>query len=308
MKNTRHCAFTLIELLVVISIIALLVAILLPALGSARIAAHKTASLSNLRQIAVATMAYANGNRESLPYLNRAKIHNGSWTFQWALANTLWPGQLVTEGYVSTSKVFWAPGRNHGDIDPSAPKRDAGNFFEYRYVSYSASVGAFGTGEHVWFNLRDGLSGGSEQGKPLNLGEANTPPASNMILIAEGGRADLPQEGHLSIVPRAYFSSAANTTIPYNYRGAMPRVYVDGHAKALTRTGSKYVYHDAGVNPALYEYPSADDIAYSTDQPSKLTGIDTPEYFSGWWMYNGDSISRYQTAPWYSNWRVDGWR
>ncbi|MEM6332865.1 MAG: DUF1559 domain-containing protein [Planctomycetota bacterium] len=53
----RH-AFTLIELLVVISIIALLIAILLPALGAARQTADTIACGSNLRQIGIALKAY----------------------------------------------------------------------------------------------------------------------------------------------------------------------------------------------------------------------------------------------------------
>jgi len=51
-------AFTLIELLVVIAVIALLVGLLLPVLGQARSAARSTACLSNLRQTALATLAY----------------------------------------------------------------------------------------------------------------------------------------------------------------------------------------------------------------------------------------------------------
>ena len=60
-------AFTLIELLVVISIIALLVGILLPALGAARKSARNAVCLSNIRQITVGHLSYAQENRQSLP-------------------------------------------------------------------------------------------------------------------------------------------------------------------------------------------------------------------------------------------------
>ena len=61
-------AFTLIELLVVISIIALLVGILLPALGAARKTAKRAVCLSNQRQVGVGMMAYATNNDDRLPY------------------------------------------------------------------------------------------------------------------------------------------------------------------------------------------------------------------------------------------------
>lgn len=95
LRTSLSRAFTLVELLVVIGIIAVLVAILLPALNRARDQANTTQCLSNLRQIGLAIINYAAENQGYLV--------PGRYTSQVGAAEPEnWATILVNSGYLPT--------------------------------------------------------------------------------------------------------------------------------------------------------------------------------------------------------------
>ena len=143
-------AFTLIELLVVVSIIALLIAILLPVLGSVRRSAQSTQCLINQRQLAIGSSAYAADNRGEGPPPSDT-IMNGVGAYAiWSIRAANWQndprltarfesyrriGVVMSQGYSNSPEILYCPSltRNHEWLQPGGVNPDKsfiGGWFE----------------------------------------------------------------------------------------------------------------------------------------------------------------------------------
>jgi prepilin-type N-terminal cleavage/methylation domain-containing protein len=120
-------AFTLIELLVVIAIIAILAAILFPVFAQAREAARKSACLSNMKQIGLASNMYATDYDELIVPSNMGNVG----------ATVSWPSLL--HPYVKNEGIFVCPSGEPGPTARTIGTR-TGNFTGITSTTCSTTV------------------------------------------------------------------------------------------------------------------------------------------------------------------------
>jgi len=228
-REGTKSGFTLIELLVVIAIIAILAAILFPVFARAREKARQASCQSNLKQIGLAFMMYAQDYDETMPM---AYYYANGWDDEYAWDYHIsWP--------TGTSELgLLGPYTRNGQLNQCTSFRGQSWGRPQTGYAYSTTY----------------LGGPPDEGRrPAGLAEIQSP-VDTVVVCDSGFMFGGVASGNQYLrAPSDVYYAWIGPNVHFRHNGAANVGYVDGHVKATTRE-----YNAAGE----FGDVSADDSAY----------------------------------------------
>ena len=201
--------FTLIELLVVIAIIAILAAMLLPALSKAREKARAVSCLSNLKQVGLAGGMYL-GDYDD--YVCVSQYQPEGQSVMYYACDLLQP-------YVGEEKLFTCPSETFSVKRPSLSSEP----LRYSFGCHQNTVG----------QIKKYVSSGLYTKDARHLSQYTKPSQTMQMADIVAGRINMWEQGH---VDRGYASASVLYSLAHRHNGMFNAVFIDGHAAACNHS------------------------------------------------------------------------
>ena len=225
-SSIRQRGFTLVELLVVISIIALLLSILMPALSQVKKKAQSVICRNNLRQIGIGSLMYAQNNKDTfVPFYSGNGIDQKSWIVKLMKDRHFYTDNQIA--YISGLDILFCPSHKLPIPPPisSYPTHDPKLYAIYAgTISYGMSITLATDPVTSVFT-------------PVKLTQIAQPAATIEVTDAMNRDPATKQVTGCFYLRPYYNYGMANASI--RHEGACNVVWVDGHVTSVKATNTK---------------------------------------------------------------------